>query len=150
MEKKINNWLNSGEYLSQLNNMRTSIIKDVSASKSESETASIFEKNLYYIIRKETGIELDFNKETKVDNINHTFKSLKERTSGKGRLDAVVNSLIIEYKHFSKLEKKDDINKAIAQIEDYLKALYKNDQGFSTKEKYSKVMLWWKGYYLNK
>lgn len=127
MEKKINNWLNSGEYLSQLNNMRTSIIKDVSASKSESETASIFEKNLYYIIRKETGIELDFNKETKVDNINHTFKSLKERTSGKGRLDAVVNSLIIEYKHFSKLEKKDDINKAIAQIEDYLKALYKND-----------------------
>ena len=24
------------------------------------------------------------------------------------------------------------------------------DQGFSMKEKYSKVMLWWKGYYLNK
>ena len=23
-------------------------------------------------------------------------------------------------------------------------------QGFSMKEKYSKVMLWWKGYYLNK
>ena len=42
METKIENWLNSGEYISQLNNMRTSIMKDVSTSKSESETASIF------------------------------------------------------------------------------------------------------------
>ena len=25
-----------------------------------------------------------------------------------------------------------------------------SEQGFSMKAKYSKVMLWWKGYYLNK
>ena len=127
METKIDNWLNSGEYLSQLNNMRTAIMKDIASSESESETASIFEKNLYYTIRKETGIELDFNKETKIENITHTFKGLKERASGKGRLDAIVNNLIIEYKHFSKLKKKEDIDKATAQVEDYLKALYKND-----------------------
>ena len=127
METKIENWLNSGEYISQLNNMRTSIMKDVSTSKSESETASIFETNLYYTIRKETGIELNFNKESKLDNINHKFEGLKNRTSGKGRLDAIVNSLVIEYKHFSKLQKKEDIDKAIAQVEDYLNALYKND-----------------------
>ena len=71
METKIDNWLNSGEYLSQLNNMRTAIMKDIASSESESETASIFEKNLYYTIRKETGIELDFNKETKIENITH-------------------------------------------------------------------------------
>lgn len=127
METKIDNWLNSGEYLSQLNNMRTAIMKDIASSESESETASIFEKNLYYTIRKETGIELDFNKETKIENITHTFKGLKERASGKGRLDAIVNNLIIEYKHFSKLKKKEDIDKAAAQVENYLKALYKND-----------------------
>ena len=127
METKIENWLNSGEYISQLNNMRTSIMKDVSTSKSESETASVFEINLYYTIRKETGIELNFNKESKLDNINHKFEGLKNRTSGKGRLDAVVNNLVIEYKHFSKLQKKEDIDKAIAQVEDYLNALYKND-----------------------
>ena len=127
METQVENWLNSGEYISQLNTMRTSIMKDVSASKSESETASIFETNLYYAIRKETGIELNFNKETKLDNINHKFDGLKDRTSGKGRLDAVVNNLVIEYKHFSKLQKKDDIDKATAQVDDYLKALYKNE-----------------------
>lgn len=127
MENKIDNWLNSSEYISQLDDMRTAIMRGVRAAKSESEIASIFEKNLYFVVRNETGIELEFNKETKVDNINHRFGSLKNRTSGKGRLDAVVNNLVIEYKHSSKLKTDDDINKATAQVEDYLKALYKND-----------------------
>ena len=127
MGNKIDNWLNSDEYFSQLDDMRTAIIRGTSSAKSESETASIFEKNLYFVVKKETGIELEFNKETKIGNVNHRFGSLKNRVSGRGRLDAVVNNLVIEYKHFSKLKTKEDINKAAAQVEDYLKALYKND-----------------------
>ena len=37
-------------------------------------------------------------------------------------------NLPFEYKHFSKLQKKEDIDKAIAQVEDYLNALYKNEK----------------------
>ena len=102
-------------------------MKDVSASKSESETSSVFENNLYYLIKNNTGIALNFNKETKIDNISHKFEGLKNRSSGKGRLDAIVNNLIIEYKHFSKLKTNEDIEKATTQVEDYLKALYKNE-----------------------
>ena len=128
MDIRIEKWINSGEFLSQLDDMRTSIMKEVIISNSEAETASIFEKNIYYIVREKTGIHLNFEKEVHIDNISHKFAGLKNRQSGKGRLDAVVNNLVIEYKHFKKLKSKDDIEKATAQVEDYLKALYENEK----------------------
>lgn len=126
-QKKISDWLNSGEYLSDLNELRTSIMRDCSISNSESTTATIFEKELYHLVRTKTGIKLDFIKEKSLNGINHKFGTLKNRTSGSGRLDAVVNNLIIEYKHHSKLESKDEFLTASEQVKDYLNALYEKD-----------------------
>ena len=66
-QKKISDWLNSGEYLSDLNELRTSIMRDCSISNSESTTATIFEKELYHLVRTKTGIKLDFIKEKSVN-----------------------------------------------------------------------------------
>ena len=95
MKNKITEWLNSGEYVSDVDELRTSIMKQSAKSNSESTTATIFEKELYYIIRKRTDINLEIVKEKTVSGINHTFGVLAKRKSGQGRLDAVVNNLII-------------------------------------------------------
>ncbi len=125
---KVTNWLNSGEYSSDIDELRTSIMKQAAKSNSESTTASIFEKELYYIIRKRTDTILDIVKEKTVSGINHTFGSLTKRTSGQGRLDAVVNNLVIEYKHHSKLKTKEAFNTAAQQVVDYLNAIYFEQQ----------------------
>jgi len=126
--KNINDWLDSGEYLVDIDDMRTRIMKESANSNSESTTASIFENELYYLIKFRTGIKLNIVKEQKLDGINHLFGSLKKRSSGKGRIDAVVNNLVIEYKHFSKFLSEKDQTTAIEQVKDYLKALEKRDK----------------------
>ena len=57
----------------------------------------------------------------------HDFGVLKSRTSGRGRIDAVVNNLIIEYKKHSKLNNKTNQDTAISQVKDYLQTLLNND-----------------------
>ncbi len=125
--KKINSWVNSGEYLTDIDRLRTDIMKESATSNNEATTASIFERNLYYIIKKQTGIALDIQKEKFLDGVHHRFGHLTSRKGGTGRLDAVVNNLIIEYKHFSKLRTKGEFEIASAQIKDYLIALYKRE-----------------------
>lgn len=122
------NWLNSGEYLSDIDEMRTTIMRESKVSNSESTTASIFENELYYLIRNKSGIKLDYSKEKSVNNIKHKFGNLKKRKSGTGRLDAVVNNLVIEYKHNSKLQTEEQFSTAVQQVIDYLNALYDNEK----------------------
>ncbi len=126
--KKLTEWLNSGEYISDVDELRTSIMKQSAKSNSESTTATIFEKELYFIIRKRTDINLEIVKEKTVSGINHTFGELAKRKSGQGRLDAVVNNLIIEYKHHSKLKNKESFETAAQQVVDYLNAIYLEQQ----------------------
>ena len=57
----------------------------------------------------------------------HKFEGLSSRKSGHGRLDAVVNNIIIEYKHNTKLKSKKQISSAFEQVKDYLIALDKNE-----------------------
>lgn len=135
MKTKIFEWINSGEYLSDLDEMLTEILKESINSNSESTTASIFEQELYFLIRSKTGIKPLFIKEQQVDNIKHKFGILSNRTSGKGRIDSVVNNLIIEYKHYSKLKTQEQKEAAINQVCDYLNALYNNES-----TKYSAIL----------
>lgn len=127
MEQNIQNWLNSDLYHKQIENLLSLIKKGCTASSSESETASIFENNLYHLIKSNANVDFSFNKETALDNIQHIFYSTK---TSKGRLDAVVNKLVIEYKHHTKLKTKKHIQSAIMQVTEYLQALYnlKNEQ----------------------
>ena len=124
---KICNWLKSGEYLSLIDSVLTKIIRDCESSDSEAHTSSIFENEIYYLVRSQLGIELQFSKETPIEGIVHKFEGLSSRKSGHGRLDAVVNNIIIEYKHNTKLKSKKQISSAFEQVKDYLIALDKNE-----------------------
>lgn len=121
-------WLNNGEYWVDVEEMRTGIMKNAISAKSEAQTAAAFQSQLYYYVRLKTGIELDFKQETPIkDGLVHTFGSLAKRKSGRGRLDAIVNSLIIEYKMNKKLKSKNDQETARNQVVDYLVTLHAKD-----------------------
>lgn len=124
---QISNWLKSGEYKSQIDSVLTKIIRDCEHSGNEAHTSSIFETEIYYLIRSQVGIELNFSKEKPVEGIIHKFEGLSSRKSGKGRLDAIVNNIIIEYKHNTKLVTKKQIDSAFEQVKDYLIALDNNE-----------------------
>ncbi len=123
-EQQISQWINSGEYRTEIDAALTTILRKSELSKSEAETSSVFENELYFLIRSKTGVDLHIKKEQPVDGIVHTFKGLENRRSGHGRLDTVVNSLVIEYKHCSKLQNPQQVEQAKAQVKDYLMALY--------------------------
>ncbi len=127
MSDVIFDWFNSGEYKSDIEELRTKVMRDCAQSKNEASTAATFERELYYLVRSKTGISLDISKEEEVDNIRHTFGKLKNRTSGRGRLDAIFNNLVIEYKHHSKLKTSEQYQIAIIQVQDYLKAIKANE-----------------------
>lgn len=121
-------WIDNGEYWVNIEDMRASIMRDSLMAKTEAQTAEAFQRQLYYYIRLKTGVELDFKQETPINGgLTHNFGILKNRTSGRGRLDAIVNNLIIEYKKHSKLEKPNDQATAINQVKDYLKSLYETN-----------------------
>ena len=94
---KISSWLKSGEYRSLIDSVLTKIIRDCELSDNEAHTSFIFENEIYYLVRSQLGIELQFSKETPIEGIVHIFEGLSSRKSGHGRLDAVVNNIIIEY-----------------------------------------------------
>ncbi len=123
----ISRWLKSGEYRSQLDSVLTKIVQKCDNSDSEAHTSSIFETEIYYLVRHQTGLELCFSKETPIEGIVHKFEGLSSRKSGRGRLDAVVNNVIIEYKHHTKFKTNKQIVSAYEQVKDYLTALYNND-----------------------
>lgn len=118
------NWLNSGAYKKDIDKAITQIAKQCNASSNEAQTSDVFTTVLYALIYNNTGLYVNFNKETKVGCVFHTFKGLEKRKSGHGRLDALVNNIIIEFKHHSKLKNNIDIESAYNQVEDYMKAMY--------------------------
>lgn len=123
----VSRWLKSGEYRSQLDAILTKIVRECDNSDNEAHTSSVFETEIYFLVRSQTGLELSFSKETPVEGIVHKFEGLSSRKSGRGRLDAVVNNVIIEYKHHSKLKTEKQIKCAFEQVNDYLTALYGNE-----------------------
>ena len=121
-------WLNNGEYWVHVEDMRTAIMRDAMCASTEAQTAEAFQRQLYYYIRLNTGVELNFKQETPIKGgLTHNFGTLKSRTSGRGRLDAVVNNLIIEYKKYSRLNRLSEQKTAIIQVKDYLQTLFDNE-----------------------
>ena len=118
-KKNVFNWINSGEFQSDIEEALTEVLKAAKHSENERQTANAFESALYYLIRSKTGMKVDFKSETAIDNIVHRFGSLVDRKSGHGRLDAVINNLVIEYKHFKKLNSEEQYKLAF-------KAKYRN------------------------
>ena len=130
MEKSttISNWLRSGEYRAQIDSVYTNITRGCENSRNESQTASVFETEIYFLVRKKLDIELTFSKEEPVEGVIHKFDGLSSRKSGHGRLDAIVNDVVIEYKHHSKLKTERQKKTAFEQVKDYLVTLAKNEE----------------------
>ena len=121
MDANVTNWLNSGEYKTQIDNLLTEIVRGAELSTTEAETASVFEQGLYFLLKTHANETIKPRKEINVNYIVHSFSNIS-----RGRLDAVINDLIIEYKHHSALTSKRKIESAITQVHGYLNSIYKN------------------------
>ncbi|MCT8653828.1 hypothetical protein KZ324_11050, partial [Glaesserella parasuis] len=111
--------LGSGEYQVKLSETLTSIIKQINKAETEATIASIFENNLHYLIKSFFGKEIIFHKESGKNFFRHKFL---------GRIDAISNGLVIEYKSIDKLTREKDQKNAISQTKDYLKQIH-NESG---------------------
>lgn len=108
----------SQEYKVKLSEFLTSLLKRTKSSNTESDTAYAFESEVYYFIREYFGIHADFKKEVNQTTLRHKFV---------GRMDAVCNNLVIEYKKLGKLDKEKDKENASNQLKDYLLQLLEQD-----------------------
>ena len=124
---KVAMWLESGEFQFAMDSALTNILKGAHNASNEAETADVFEKEIYFLLRRHVGIVIGFEKEKSVSCVVHNFGDPAKRKSGRGRMDAIVNSLVIEYKHRSKLKTVKQKEEAIEQVKGYLTALARQD-----------------------
>lgn len=92
INSRISQWLDSGEYLTEIDNVLTNIVRKSELANSEAETASIFEREIFFLLRERLDFEINISRETTINGIVHSF-STDERS---GRIDAIINSLLIE------------------------------------------------------
>ncbi len=111
MYQKIESFLMSGEYQCQLSASLTSIFQKTKLANSEATVASIFENELYYFLKQYFNKEITFFKESGESYLRHKFD---------GRMDAMSNNLIIEYKASDKLNTNKEKDNASKQIKNYL------------------------------
>lgn len=121
-------WLYTSEGQKMLEEVYNNLTRRAALALTEAETSAVFEQELYFILRKNYGIEPILNKEASLGGVNHTFADGRQNRHQHGRIDAVINNLVVEYKHHSKLKSKKDIENAYTQVEDYLRALYINER----------------------
>ena len=110
--------IHSQEYKVKLSEHLTSLLKRTKSSENEATTASYFENEIYYFVRTTFGISIDFKKEESQSTLRHKFI---------GRMDAVCNNLVIEYKRRGKLDNEKDKAKATNQLSNYLEQLLQED-----------------------
>lgn len=110
--------LNSNEYKCKLSEHLTSLLKRTKASRTEATTSFAFESEIYFFVRTVFNIDIDFRKEESQSTLRHKFV---------GRMDAVCNNLVIEYKKLGKLDSEKDKEKATEQLSEYLLQLLEED-----------------------
>ncbi|WP_436862743.1 Eco57I restriction-modification methylase domain-containing protein [Acinetobacter haemolyticus] len=110
--------INSQEYKVKLSEHLTSLLRRTKASNTESDTAFAFESEIYVFVRNLFNIHADFKKEVNQTTLRHKFI---------GRMDAVCNNLVIEYKKLGKLDKEKDKENATNQLANYLNQLLEQD-----------------------
>ena len=111
MNKNIDVILNSAEYEIEISKSMTTIITNLKSVSTEASVASVFENELYHFIKTNFNRSILFNKESGDNYFRHKFI---------GRVDAISNGVIIEYKNLDKLDTEKDKVNAINQIENYL------------------------------
>lgn len=124
--------MNSLEYISKLEEMLKVMIVKIRAATTEASIASVVETELFYFIKTYLNKNIIIDKE--LGNKDLKLKGHKGSIFT-GRVDAISNDLLIEYKRASKLITEKDQEKATSQVKGYLLQL--NDE---TKIEYNAVL----------
>lgn len=114
----IDSKLDSSEYKCKLSEHLTKLLLKTKSAENEAQTAQAFHDEIYFLIRSFFEIDPDFRPEESAKTLRHNFK---------GRMDAVCNNLVIEYKRNGKLKLDKDKEAATEQISDYLTQLRDED-----------------------
>lgn len=109
--------INSNEYKTKLREALVSLLEKTRAATTESSVAAAFETELFYFIKLNFGKDIVFDKEIGQSDLKN------KRRVFTGRMDAVSNDLVIEYKRPSKLGNEKEQTKATLQVENYLTQL---------------------------
>lgn len=114
----------SAAYQTGVERVASNLLRECKGNPTEATIASAFERQLFYFVKTTFfGIDLNFNKEVGSNEIKHKFI---------GRMDAVSNGVVIEYKRPAKFSQHVDIKKAISQLEGYLCQLQDDFDGIVT------------------
>ena len=121
MKKNIafNSIINSNEYQIKLSEHLTSLLRRTKAAETESSIAFAFESEIYLLARTLFDIDINLKKEESQSTLRHKFI---------GRIAAVCNNLVIEYKKPSKLKNEADKTLAVNQLSSYLNQLLEEGQ----------------------
>lgn len=115
LHKTIEVVLDSKEYRTALRSAAKSIREQSKIASNEATVVSIFEIEIYSIIRDIFGLKFYPEKEVGVDTNFHVAK---------GRIDSKIGALVIEFKHNSAFKSSIQKEKATNQLISYLKGLY--------------------------
>ena len=118
--------INSDEFKSLLTNVASTIRDASNLAKSEADVVYAFDSNYITFIKDVLALDFTPSKEESVDTIK--FSSCG-RKNAKGRIDSRIGSVVIEFKHHSKLQTTTQKEKAIIQTFEYLHGLNKVDPG---------------------
>ena len=117
--ESIESKINSQEYKCKLSEHLTKLLKRTKVARNEAQVAFAFQSEIYNFIHNFLKIEVDFGQEENQTTLRHKFI---------GRMDAICNNLVIEYKRKEKLQKEKDIDNATKQISNYLLQLQSETQ----------------------
>ena len=114
LHKSIEFLLGTAEYQKALRDAASSIRKQSKLAPIEATVVSIFEIEIFTIIRDVFGLKFYPEKEVQVETNFHVAK---------GRIDSKIGALVIEFKQPSALGNQTQENKAVNQITSYLRGL---------------------------
>jgi len=117
--KSIEILLNTSEYRKALIEAARTIRAKSAEASNEASVVSIFEIEIFTIIREIFGLKFYPEKEVSVDTDFHIAK---------GRIDSKVGALVIEFKQKSALKHVAQKDKAIEQLSHYLLGLYSHQK----------------------
>ena len=106
--------LDSVEYKLKLKETLVSILAKAKSATTEASVASAVETELFYFIKVFFDKDIVWDKEIGQSDLKH------KRRVFTGRLDAVSNDLVIEYKRPDKLRTEKEQEKATQQVDKYL------------------------------
>ena len=127
MVKNINRILDSEQYKIDLQDIASKIIKYSKENDNEASIAAFFEQHIYNYIRNTFELEIPFKKELTNKDINRGSIVMNVFS---GRMDAMVNQLVLEYKKPSTLNNKEKFDKAKRQLVNYLEQLNQQSNQF--------------------